>query len=65
VEQLCHVDQKLFNQSISLPHVEHVEPITTSMVVQQGVIYPQTTWPAKSMPSPSEKPQIPHHRLVS
>jgi hypothetical protein len=43
LEQLCHVDQKPFNQSIYLPHVDSIEPIATSTIVRQGDIYPQNT----------------------
>jgi hypothetical protein len=55
LEQLCHIDQRLFNQSVYIPHLEHVEPRTTPTIVRQGVIYPQGTWPIKLVPSPEER----------
>jgi hypothetical protein len=33
LEQLCHVDRRLCNQSISIPHVKPVEPKVTPIVV--------------------------------
>jgi hypothetical protein len=43
LEQLCHVDQKPFNQSIFIPCVNNVKPKATPIVVWQGVIYPHDT----------------------
>jgi hypothetical protein len=65
LEHLRHVNQRSFNQPIFIPHVELIEPRTTPTVVWQGIIYPQGTWPMRSIPDPSERSQIPHHRLVS
>jgi hypothetical protein len=39
LEQLRHVDQRPFNQSISIPHVKPIEPKTIPIVVRHGVIY--------------------------
>ncbi len=64
LEQLCHVDRKPSNQSIFIPHVEHVKRKTTPIVVQHGVIYPQGTWLAKSVLGPGERSQVPHHKSV-
>jgi hypothetical protein len=40
MEQLCQIDQKSSNQSISISHLEHVELQTTPTIVKQGVTYP-------------------------
>jgi hypothetical protein len=34
LEQLCHVNQRSYNQLVFIPHVKLVEPITTPTVVQ-------------------------------
>jgi hypothetical protein len=41
--QLHDIDRRLFNQSVSIPHLEPIEPQATPKVVQQGVTYPQGT----------------------
>ncbi len=52
------------NQSVSMPHVELVEPKATPTVVRQGVIYPQGTQLVKLVVGPSERSQVPHHRPI-
>jgi hypothetical protein len=51
--------------AVSIPHVEPIEPKATPTIVQQGVIYPQSTWLARSVFGLGERLQVPHHRLVS
>jgi len=65
LEQLCHVNWRLSNQSIFIPHVEPIELRTTPIVIWQGVIYPQGIWLATSIFGPGERSQVPHRRLVS
>jgi hypothetical protein len=54
LEQLRHVDRRPSNQLVSIPHVKHVELITTPIVIRQGVIYPQGTRPTISVLGPGE-----------
>jgi hypothetical protein len=65
LEKLCHIDQKSCNQSVFIPHLEHVEPQATPTFVPQGITYTQGTQPIKPVPSPNERSQVLHHRLVS
>jgi hypothetical protein len=44
LEQLRHIDWKSSNQLVSIPHLEPIEPIATSIVVRQGIIYSQGIW---------------------
>jgi len=62
LEQLRHIDQRLYIQSVSIPHVE---PRATPIVARQGVVYPQGIWLVRSVPGPSERSQVPHHKLDS
>jgi len=43
LEQLHHINQRQSNQSISIPHLKHVEPKAAPTVVWQGITYPQGT----------------------
>jgi hypothetical protein len=43
LKQLRHINQRPSNQSIFIPHLEHVEPKTTPIIVRHGVTYPQGT----------------------
>jgi hypothetical protein len=64
LEQLHHVDRRLFNQSIFIPHVEHVKPKATPTFVQYRITYPQGTSPTKLIFGLRERSQIPHHKLI-
>jgi hypothetical protein len=64
LEQFCHIDWKSSNQSISIPHVKHVQPKATPTIVRHGIIYPQSTWPITSIFGPSEQSQVSHHKPV-
>jgi hypothetical protein len=65
LEQLCHIDQRPSNQSISIPHLKVVEPRTTPTIVWQGVTYPQGTWPVRLVPALGERSQVLHHKSIS
>jgi len=65
LEQFCHIDWKSFNQLVLLPHLEPIEPITTPIIVPQGVIYSQGTWPIGLVHGQKERSQVPHHKSVS
>jgi hypothetical protein len=54
LEQLCHIDRRPSNRSISIPHVKPIEPIATPIVIRQGVTYPQGTWLARLIPGLGE-----------
>jgi hypothetical protein len=58
LEQLCHIDRKPSNQSISIPNLELLN-------LEQETTYQQGTWPRRSIPSQNEKLQVPHHKPVS
>jgi hypothetical protein len=47
-----------------MPHLKHVKPRATPTVVKQGVTYPQGTWLTRSIPRPSERSQVLHHRPI-
>jgi hypothetical protein len=63
LEQLRHINQRPSNQSISIPHLKHVEPKATPTVVW-GITYPQSTWPTRLVLGEGERLQVPHHRSV-
>jgi hypothetical protein len=48
-----------------MPHLEHVKPWATPIVVWQGVTYPQGIWLVRSILGLGERSQVPHHRPVS
>jgi hypothetical protein len=56
LEQLCYIDQRPSNQSISIPHLEHIELWTTLMIVWQKPTCQPTTWTTRLMPCQSERP---------
>ncbi len=56
---------KMFNQSIFIPHLKHVEPKTTPIIFQHEVTYPQGTSPMRSILSLGEQSQVSHHRPIS
>jgi hypothetical protein len=64
LEQLRCVDWRPSNQLIFIPHVEPVEPKATPIIVQQGVIYPQGTQPARLVVGQGERSQVPHRRPI-
>jgi len=64
LEQFHHIARRLFNQLVSIPHVKPIEPRATPIIVQQGVTYPQGTWPTRLVHGVSESLQVLHHRSV-
>jgi len=65
LEQIQHIDWRPSNQSVSIQHLELVEPQTTLRIVWQKVTYQQSTWPTRSVHVQGERTQVPHHILVS
>ncbi len=60
-----HINLRPFNQLVSISNLEHVEPPTISTIVWQDTTYQQGTWPTRLVLGPSERSQVPHHKLIS
>ncbi len=65
MDQFHHIDQRPFNQSISIPNLELVEPRARPMIVRQETGYQQGTRLMRLVFSHNEKSQGPHHRPIS
>jgi hypothetical protein len=65
LEQLCPINQRPYNQSISIPNLELVEPWARPMIVCKKTTYQQGSWLVRFALSQGERSQVLHHRSVS
>ncbi len=65
LEWFHHINWRPSNQSISIPNLKPIEPQTRPTIVRQETTYQLGTWPTRSVLSPSERSQVPHHIPVS
>jgi len=65
LEQLHHINLRPSNQLVSISNLKHVELWAISTIVWQDTTYQQGIWPTRLVFGPSERSQVPHHKLIS